>query len=66
MNADFTVENHGSVFLLRPQSVAAKHWVEERIGEDNGYQPYWPTVVVEHRYIRNIVVGIQADGLKVQ
>jgi hypothetical protein len=29
-----------------------------------GYQPYYPAVVVEHRYIVDIVVaGIQNDGL---
>jgi hypothetical protein len=29
------------------------------------FQPYWPTVVVEHRYIVGIVEGIQNDGLAV-
>jgi hypothetical protein len=24
-------------------------WVNESIGLDNHHQPYWPTVVVEHR-----------------
>ncbi len=62
---DFSVENHGSIFLLRPHSDAAREWVEEHIGSDNGFQPYWPTVVVEHRYIADIVQGIQNDGLAV-
>ena len=61
---DFVVENHGSIFLLRPLTPAAKAWVEEHIG-DNGYQPYYPTVVVEHRFIADIVHGAQADGLVV-
>ena len=65
MDHDFNVENHGSIFLLRPVSAAARESVEERIGENNGYQPYWPTVVVEHRYIRDIVAGIRADRLTV-
>ena len=62
---DFLVENHGSIFLLRPQTSAATSWVNENIGESNGYQPYWPSVVVEHRYIADIVQGIQNDGLAV-
>ncbi len=63
---DFLVENHGSVFLLRPQTEQAVAWAEEHIGSENGFQPYWPTVVIEHRYVRDIVGGIQNDGLAVQ
>ena len=66
MNADFFIENHGTIFLLRPLSAAARSWVEDHIGEDNGFQPYWPTVIVEHRYIAEIVAGIQADSLEVK
>ncbi len=62
---DFLVENHG-IFLVRPLTSAAISWVEERIGRENGYQPYYPTIVVEHRYIANIVAGIQNNGLAVQ
>lgn len=63
---DFVVENHGSIFLLKPLTPSATSWVEEHIGQGNGYQPYFPTVVVEHRYIADIVAGIQNDGLAVQ
>jgi len=62
---DFTVENHGSIFLLQPQNKQAIDWVEEHIGPENGYQPYFPTIVVEHRFIANIVEGIQSNGLVV-
>jgi hypothetical protein len=63
---DFLVENHGSIFLLIPQTVSARVWIDDHIGKDNGFQPYFPTVVVEHRYIADIVRGIQNDGLAVQ
>jgi hypothetical protein len=63
---DFLVENHGSIFLLRPQNESAIAWVDEHIGPDNGYQPQYPTVLIEHRYIADIVQGIQSDGLAVQ
>jgi hypothetical protein len=63
---DFLVENHGSIFLLKPQTPSAISWVEEHIGQDNGYQTFWPTCVVEHRFIAAIVIGIQNDGLTVQ
>jgi hypothetical protein len=64
--ADFVVENHGSIFLLKPLTPSATSWIEEHIGQDNGYQPYFPTIVVEHRFIADIVAGIQGDGLAVQ
>src|SRR5258708_6262327 len=38
---DFLVENQGSIFLLKPQTSSAISWVEEHIGQDNGYQPYF-------------------------
>ncbi len=62
---DFLVENHDSIFLLKPQTPAASAWVQEHIDESNGYQPMWPTVVIEPRYIDDIVSGIQSDGLAV-
>jgi hypothetical protein len=63
---DFLIENHGSILLLKPLTPSATSWIGEHISQDNGYQPYFPTVVVEHRYIADIVAGIQNDGLTVQ
>jgi hypothetical protein len=65
ISPDFLVENHGSILLLKPLSRSAVSWVEEHIGQDNGYQPFFPNVVVEPRYIADIVEGIQNDGLLV-
>ena len=62
---DFAVENHGSIFLLKPLTPSATSWIEEHIGQENGYQPNFPTVVVEHRYIADIIAGIQNGGLAV-
>lgn len=63
---DFVLENHGLIFLLRPQNENAIAWLRKHIGSGNGFQPYWPSVVVGHRYIGAIVEGIQADGLAVR
>jgi hypothetical protein len=60
---DFQLESHGSIFLLRPASHSARRWVEKNIGQDNGYQPHWPTVVVEHRYVADILEGLRASGM---
>ena len=61
---DFFVENHFSIFLLRPVSPVAQAWVEEHLPEDR--QEFGGAVVVEHRYIVDIVEGIQRDGLAVR
>jgi hypothetical protein len=59
---DFAVEDHGTICLLRPLTKAASVWVEEHIGQDNGFQPHWPTVVIEPRYIWSILEGLRSDG----
>ena len=65
MQIDFTIQNEGSIILLHPQSPAARQWVQDHIGADNGFQPYYPSIVIEPRYAGDIVAGIQADGLKI-
>lgn len=60
---DFAVANHGSIVLLTPITPAALAWVEKCIGADNGYQPYYPTVVLEPRYMEDVLVGIRKQGL---
>jgi hypothetical protein len=59
------VEDHGSVILLHPATDAARDWLEEHVGRDDGFQPYWPVVVCEPRYVGDIVAGATLDGLRV-
>jgi hypothetical protein len=54
-----------SIFLLRPQNENAIACVDENTGQNSSFQPYWPTVVVEHRFIGPIAEGINADGLAI-
>jgi hypothetical protein len=60
---DFQIDNHGSIVLLRPLTEVAIDWVNEHIGEGNGFQPYWPVVVFEPRYLDHYIAGIRRDGL---
>jgi len=64
--ADIEVVNGGSIILLRPETDAGQAWIEENIGQDNGFQPYWPTVVCEVRYAGDVIDGMVADGLEVE
>jgi hypothetical protein len=62
---DFSLLDEGTICLLTPRSESARNWIDEHIGQDNGFQPYYPTVVIEHRYVGAILEGIAADGLAV-
>ncbi len=63
---DFIFADHFSVAFLHPQTEAARVWVEENIGEDSGYQPQWPSVLIEPRYAGDILHGLRAVGLSVR
>jgi len=60
---DFEIENHQSIFLLRALTPAAESWIEEFLPQDR--MSFGSAVVVEHRYIADIVEGIHNDGLAV-
>lgn len=61
---DFNVVHHGSIVLLTPLTPAAHAWAEEFLPDDA--QTWGPgSVVVEPRYIADIVDGIRGDGLTV-
>jgi hypothetical protein len=62
---DIAIEDHGSVVLLRPLTGTARDWIEEHVNRD-GFHPDRPTLVVERRYVSDIVSGAQADGLEVR
>ena len=64
VETDFLVENHGSLFLFRPLTLAANFWIDQNLPEDR--QTLGNAVAVEHRYIADIVRGAQADGLVVR
>lgn len=61
---DFLVENHGTIFLLQPLTPAALSWIEEHLPEDR--LTFAGAVVVEHRFIADIVRGAIADGLVIK
>lgn len=61
---DFFVENHGSIMLVRPVTGDARDWLEIHVTGDE-HQYFGDALVVEPRYILNLVEGIRGDGLTV-
>jgi hypothetical protein len=60
---DFIVENHGTIFLLQPLTPAAISWIQGNLPEDQ--MTSGSAVVVEHRYIGDIVPGAMFGGMGV-
>lgn len=56
----FHIQNEGTVLLLRPLTESAREWVAENISE---HQEFAGAVVVEHRYISDIMQGIVDEGM---
>ena len=64
MRIDFELSSHGTVYLFRPITRAAHHWVEEHLPPD---ATWWcGAIVVEHRHIGPIIGGPIGDGLVVR
>lgn len=61
--ADFTLNDHGSIFILTPLSETANSWCDEYLPDDA--QRWGAGYVVEPRYIEPIVSGIVADGMSI-
>jgi len=61
---DISVEHHGSIFLLQPLNESASDWLHEHIAEDA--QWFVSALVVEPRYVADIVNGAREDGLEVR
>lgn len=61
---DATVRHHGSVVILTPVSEAAKDWVQAHLmGPET--QRWGKGVVIEPRYLDNILNGMAEAGLEV-
>ena len=57
--ADFAVENHGSVVLVRPLNDVGKAW----LAEHTDGQWFCGALAVEPRFLFHLIDGMYADGL---
>jgi len=58
---DFHVEDSYTLILLRPMTPSAREWIGEHISADA--MKFGDAVVVEHRFVGDLLIGIQDDGL---
>jgi hypothetical protein len=62
---DVRVENHGSLFMFRVLTDAARAWVDEHVPTED-WQWMGNGFSVEHRYARDLAQGMLDDGLNVK
>lgn len=60
---DVTVDDEGSIVLVTPRSAAAREWLAAYLPDDATW--FGGAVVVEPRYVADIVDGMRAAGLRV-
>jgi len=60
---DFHVVDHGTIYLLYPNTRRAKQWVKDNLPPN--HLKYADASVVEPRFIADIIDGIQRDELDI-
>ena len=60
---DFFLDDHGSVWLLRPENEFATGWIDENLPKDRMYMGN--AVAVEARYVEQIWLGLLSEGFTV-
>jgi len=58
-DADFEVENHGTIFLIRPTSEAGSSHFAKACPRDHTF--FGNALAVEHRYIEDVVLRLQEE-----
>lgn len=61
---DVMVRNEGSIFLVEGRTEVARKWMRDHLPAEA--QVFGRAVVVEHRYIEEIVTWMRESGLRVQ
>ncbi len=61
---DATVESHGSICLVTPLTKECRTWLRDNVQDDATW--YGCSLVVEPRFLDNLVTGMTFDGLVVR
>lgn len=58
------IQNEGTIVLLRPLDMEAEEWCDEHLDPDR--QSFGRAIVVEPRYVADILEGFKADGGEIE
>lgn len=64
----FTVENHGTIVLVRPLTLDVMAWLEEHVSDEGPDMAQWfgGALCVEPRYVEPLVLGLIEEGFAIQ
>ncbi len=62
--SDFRLQDEGSISILHPLTEDANQWIEDHLPEDA--LTWAGGIVIEWRYVEEIISGILSDGLEVE
>ncbi len=63
--ADFSVTNHGSLFLFTSLSDGCREWITDHVDIPDYMVVGGDSFVVEHRYARDLADGLLENGFHV-
>ena len=58
---DFSLDDHGTIVLLRPETHQARVWVLENLGDN--LPSIAGAIAIERRYVDSILTGLRRDAL---
>jgi hypothetical protein len=61
VGSDFTVQDGGSVHILRAHSDECQNWIDEHVG-DSETQRFGGGIIVESRYLGPLIEALQSEG----
>jgi hypothetical protein len=61
--ADYLVTGGGTVYLFHPHTKKATEWLAEYCPKDSDHQYFGNALVIEHRYVADILKLAIRDGL---
>lgn len=61
VGSDFSVQNGGSVCILRAHSDECQNWIDEHVGNSET-QRFGGGIVVEPRYIGPLIEALESEG----
>jgi hypothetical protein len=64
----FSIEDHGSIVLVRPLTLDCQAWLQANTAEEGEDMAQWfgGALVVEPRYVEALVEGMVAEGFAIQ
>lgn len=62
---DFTIRNHGTVFVVEPQNDEAYEWLRSHVGAES-WQWMGRSLAVDHRYALSLAQQLQDDDYQLE